>query len=356
MPNYELWNHSVEIEIPNDVFPSSEKLKEIDGIFNHPEHGYYEGTYEKKKLHYRKYVPKDNQPPKAIVLWLHGIHGQGGYGMRKKNGRYTNCALRARVLQDCGYALYVPDMLGHGFSEGNRFYVPKYQVNRDDIVAFCQQIIGTEYNDAAIPLFLMGDSYGGCIILHTARYFQDHPDQAPSNLKGIVLNCPAIIGDLPPKPVIWFLRYALAPFIPRSTPFFMPHPISSERIWKDEEVRKYHSDPKESHGLSMDGKKFCLGTAVQLLVALETVRKEVIPGLTICPIHVTHGTEDYGVPIAGSELLMKHCATAGDTSSTTKLNRVEGGYHDLFSGDDAKDLMNEQIDWMEERIIAQKQE
>mmetsp|Transcript_13389 Transcript_13389/g.20761 ORF Transcript_13389/g.20761 Transcript_13389/m.20761 type:complete len:244 (+) Transcript_13389:87-818(+) len=235
MPTYELWGHSVDIEIPKDIFPTDEVLKEYEETFNHPEHGYFTGTYQDKKLHYRKYLPTTT-PPKAVVIYAHGIHGQGGYGMQKKgNGQYTQVALRSRLYPKSGFALYVPDMLGHGFSEGKRFYVPNWQVNRDDLVAFAK-FVAKEHPD--VPMFLSGESYGGSLTLHAAHALllaKQEEDDKKTNIQGIVLNCPAIVGDLPPLPVIWLLRYGLAPLFPLWTPSFMPHPVSAERIWKDEE-------------------------------------------------------------------------------------------------------------------------
>lgn len=86
---------------------------------------YFEGTYKNKKLYYRKYLPKNGKPPKAVVVWHHGIHGQSGYGMKCKDGRYTTFALRCRAMPEGGIALYALDLLGHGFSEGDRFYIPE---------------------------------------------------------------------------------------------------------------------------------------------------------------------------------------------------------------------------------------
>jgi hypothetical protein len=110
------------------------------------------------------------------------------------------------------------------------------------------------------------------------------------------IKSPAIIGDVPPKPVVWALRYGLAPFFPRWTPFFMPHPVSAERIWKELEPREYHAnDPSP---LNKGGEPFCLGTALGLLTATECVRNDVIPGITV-PFTINHGDEDASVPIEG---------------------------------------------------------
>ena len=171
-------------------------------------------------------------------------------------------------MGEAGIAVYSFDGLGHGFSEGTRFYIPdgRWQIYRDDLVAFCR-MAGSDFGE--VPLFVSGDSFGGCLALHAAHYFQEHDAERPANFIGCSLNCPAIDADLPPKPVELLLRYGLAPFFPTWTPFFMPHPITSERIWRDLEVREYFSNPAEMHGLSTGGVPFCLGTAVGLLLSLK---------------------------------------------------------------------------------------
>lgn len=337
----ELWGKNVNNEIPDDVFPSAKIIAEFDETFHHPEHGFLLSTHDGKKLHYRRYLPQNGSKPKAIVVWQHGIHGSSGYGMKRSDGLYTNVALRARLCDEAGIALYCQDQLGHGFSEGRRFLIPggDWTINRDDLANFAK--FAASMHDDGTPLFVSGDSYGACLAIHVGRYLQDHPDEAPKGFRGLALNSPAIVGDLPPAPVVFLLQYCLAPFFPAWTPFFMPHPVSAERIWKDEEARAYHSDDDQSYGLSRGGKPFCLGTAVGLLKALEAVR-EIIPGLTV-PFCINHGDEDLGVPLAGSEYMMMHAKT--DKKDKT-LNVVKGGYHDLYSGADAKELMSEQIEWI----------
>merc|ERR1712226_1173334 len=214
----------------------------------------------------------------------------------------------------------------------------------------------------------MGESYGGCLTLHAAHelLLLGEEDQASNNnnnnnnnndynknIKGILLNCPAVVGDLPPLPVVWALRYGLAPCFPTWTPSFMPHPLAPERIWKNEEARAYHGNTTNSHGLTNGGQPYCLGTAVGLLMALEQVRTKVIPNLAAAaaadddsilpPMLCYHGTEDFGVKMEGSELL-------ADQIKSCELVKVEGGYHDLFSGEDAEELIRGQLDWMLQQL------
>merc|ERR1712013_947010 len=141
-------------------------------------------------------------------------------------------------------------------------------------------------------------------------------------------NAPAIIGDLPPCAVVFFLKHGLAPIMPERTPFFMPHPVSPDRIWSDDNVRAImSSDEVKKMRLSAGSVPFCLGTAVGLLDALEAVQKDVIPSLEV-PYSVCHGMMDYGVKVEGTEYLVKHVLTK---EKDKHVNFVDGAMHDLLS-------------------------
>jgi len=268
-------------------------------------------------------------------------------------GHYTNMGLIARALTQAGYVLYAMDLLGHGFSEGERFYIPRgdYTIHFNDLDAFVRFAISDYHaspSSSTLPFFLMGDSYGGTLALHVARKWQDYPTDAPSstNFAGLVLASPGILADLPPLVVVWFLRYGLAPFFPKWTPFFMPDPLPAELNWKEEAVRlTYTSDTEKKRGLMAD-KPFSLGTALGLLRATEDLQKDVIKGLAI-PFAVAHGTLDEAVPIAGTDLLLEQCVTKPEDRA---VKRVVGAFHDLLSEQDRQETMQFFIDWMNIRV------
>lgn len=268
--------------------------------------------------------------------------------MKRKDGSFTGFALRCRMMTKAGFAVYAHSQLGHGYSEGTRFLIPggNWKINRDDLIKFAN--MAAAEHEENTPLFLAGDSYGGCLSLHAAREFQNNPETAPKGFIGCCLNAPAIFGDLPPKPVVLFLRYGLAPLFPAWTPFFMPHPVNPDRIWKEEESRIYHTT--RTHGLGKNGEPFCLGTAAGLLGAIETVQADVCPGFSV-PFTINHGTKDYSVPLAGSEYLMEKSATPPEDKV---LNKIEGGFHDLYSEKEGPEYMQKEIDWINGQISKKR--
>lgn len=350
MVKYDLWGKEVEIDIPKDVFPSESELKDMEDMLPDAEHGWFKGTTG-QWLHYRKYIPKD-APPKAICVYNHGIAAHSGVACKLSSGRITNYALLSKKLLEKGYALYMMDMVGHGFSEGLRFYIPgaKWTTNRDDLDNFARYAVA--HHKPGTPLFIMGESYGGNLALNLCRKWQDSVGDAgarnpPEGFRGLLVIAPAIIGDLPPAPVTFVLRHILAPARPTWVPFFMPNPISPDRIWSDEEVKKIRLDPRTKEmNVDGSGKPFRLGTAVGMVEALEYAREYSIPGFQV-PFCVSHGDKDGGVPIEGSYFLVENCSTE---ECDRVFQKLEGSFHDLLSEPTAETTMDQFLDWIAERI------
>lgn len=286
---------------------------------------------------------------------MHGISTHSGKALRMPPppppaSRPLNTALLADALTKQGFALYAFDLYGHGFSEGTRFLIPQsWETNLQDYRRFCHLV--ASQHDASLPLFLMGESYGCTLTIHLARHFQDHPESAPPNFDSIILTAPAIIGDLPPLPVVWTLRYLLTPLFPTWRPFFMPNPVSADRIWKDETIRKIRMEPRNQL-IDGSGIPFRLGTATNLLAALEACRTTAIPGFKL-PYCIIHGTEDYGVPMEGSEFMWDHTETA---PTDREFHRIDGAYHDLFADPQAEKCMELVLAWIQKRTDSRKKE
>ena len=216
----------VELDIPKEAFPTDAEIQAMeDALPECQQHGWFESNGA--QLHYRKFMPPEQ--PRGVVVYQHGILAHTGNAFILKDGRKVNSALMADSFNKAGYALYALDMLGHGFSEGLRWFVPDWKVNRDDLDNFTRFVAS---ENPGIPLFLFGESYGSTTALHLARKWQDS-DNAPEKFAGVVVIAPAIVSDMPPYPVVFTLRYILAPIFPRWVPFFMPNPVSADRIWRE---------------------------------------------------------------------------------------------------------------------------
>jgi len=348
-----------DLDIPRAIAPSEKEQEAMDEVLEGSEHGWFDSTYGGAKLHYRRWLPPEGTKVRAVVVYMHGVQGHGGNGWildedaedgkggRRRRQVKKNMALVTDAYLKEGYALYAFDQYGHGFSEGERFWIPEtWENNLQDYINFVN--LAASMHDENIPFFLQGESYGGCLTIHVAKRFQDDPSAGPKNFDSIILTCPAIIGDLPPYPVYFLLRYVFAPLFPRTSPPFMPNTLGPERIWRDSRVREMHlSSRMVEMKVDGGGAKFLLGTALNLLLALEECRR-IIPSLKV-PFFVAHGTSDYGVPIAGSEFLWNNAKTP---ESDRDFERIEGGYHDLLGDLGAEKVMQLCVDWTRKRLGA----
>jgi alpha-beta hydrolase superfamily lysophospholipase len=248
-----------------------------------------------------------------------------------------------------GLAVYARDMYGHGFSEGTRFYIPDWKECRDDAINFVKLV--ADQNPKDVPLFLSGESIGGCFTILMSKYFQDHPEDAPSNFDSCLLICPAVEGDVPPFPVYQILRYMLAPVRPKWRTFFMPNTISPERIWIDQKVCEEYTKAR-SREMQLDacGIPFRLGTALNMVVAIEEVQNNAVPGFNK-PFCIVHGDKDEGVPITGSKRLFDGCATPADQK---EFHSIADGYHGILADPKAEEAIDHLAKFTEARMKAFK--
>lgn len=226
------------VERDIDINATEKDIAKLEAPLGEHEHGWFDSCIGGAKLHSRAFLPPQGKEIKAVVIFMHGITGNSGEGFELSDGRKTVVALIHRVFNEAGIALHCFDHYGHGYSEGTRFFVPSYQENLQDYINFVQ-MVDKKYK-GEMPIFLMGCSYGGTLTIHASRKFQDNPSLGPRKFGGALLFCPAVTTELPPYPVYLLLRYVLAPLYPKWTPFFMPNPISADRVWKDVRVDKKH--------------------------------------------------------------------------------------------------------------------
>lgn len=346
----ELYGKQVNLDC---VSATAADLEAIDALLPGGEHGWLKSPDGERWIHYRKYVPTGRTKVKAVLVYQHGIQGNSGIAWKLSTGRVTNFALLSKECLKRGIALYTPDMSGHGLSEGTRFFIPNadWTVNRDDLEAFALYA-AKQHVDA--PLFIGGESYGANLAINLAGKWQEMKESSstekgkplPSQFAGFVINAPAIIGDLPPWPITFALRYVLAPLTPRWTPFFMPNPVNADVIWSDEEVRALQtSNHSKSMNLSGCGQAFRLGTAAAMIAALEYAREVTIPSLKV-PFCVCHGSDDKSVPISGTEYLLENCKTP---ASDRVFRQEEGSYHDILAEKTAEATAIFVLDWILER-------
>jgi len=353
----ELFGKTVTVQIPSDVFPTAEQIETMDAVTGAGcTHGWYESVSQEGdknvNLHYRRWLPSGDQPLKGIVVFSMGILSETGHAARI-DGRPLDMALVVDTFIAKGIAVYARDQLGHGLSEGTRFFMSSWKETRDDVINFVELVAGK--HPTTIPLFLSGESFGGCLTILAGKHLQDHPEKVP-NFDSSLLVCPAIIGDVPPFPVLQILRYVIAPLFPTRAPFFMPDAVSAERIWRDKKVLEIYQDPKKlAMGLDAIGERFRLGTAVSLLGGMEEVRGNVI-GEYKKPFCIVHGSADIAVPIAGSELMYSDSMTPEGDKEFHAISETTHGVLGDPKAEEAMKYLSAFVDSRLKAFVPPKQE
>lgn len=228
-PQRTLFGSTVTIEIDDESFPSEEEIRSMDESLPRCQHDFFQSKAHSVKLHYRYWLPESDI--KGVAIFFHGIQAHSGRGLILDGRKLATSLLSDRFLQQ-GIALYSLDMYGHGYSEGTRFLIKNWELNKQDCIDFANYI-AEKYSSASdkTPLFLAGESFGGCLAIHAGKHLQENSDTGGGKMFDSILLCaPAIHADLPGFPVKQILRYIIAPLIPERRPFFMPHPISVSRV------------------------------------------------------------------------------------------------------------------------------
>lgn len=177
-------------------------------------------------LHTREWMPE--RALAALVL----VHG-----LAEHSGRHRETAVH---FAGRGYAVFAFDHRGHGRSPGPRVHVGSFQEFRWDLAA---AIANAHERCPDLPVFLLGHSHGGLVVLH-------HAIDAPQGLAGAVVTSP-LLGVHPesaPSPALALVARALSVVWPS---LLLPNPIDLAKLSRDPAVgAAYAADPLVSHAVS----------------------------------------------------------------------------------------------------------
>lgn len=266
------------------------------------------------KLPTRAWLPDDDPPRAAIVV----VHGLGEHV-----GRYD--ALATRWVR-AGYAVHGYDQRGHGYAQG-----PRAQVRRfEDLVADLAQFVATVRAwHPESPLVLFGHSMGGVVALRALQ-----TDAVRADL--LVLSSPALRdGTEVPGWVRALVARLAEPF-----PGLPTVRIDVTALSRDPaEVDAYRQDPAVFHGPV----KARLGTQMAKHGALAIAEAPRLP----VPLLIVHGKADrLAQPGASGELQR---ALHGRDAT---LELYDQGPHELFH-DPLRDRVSDDVlAWLDARLPA----
>lgn len=181
-------------------------------------HGYVEGV-GRIRLHYRAWEVEN---PQAGIILVHG--------MFEHSRRYEEFAAH---MAGHGFSVFLPDLRGHGASEGRRGHVRSFDVLLQDLDRFRREVQGLVPLD--LPLFLIGHSLGGLISL---RYLEEYE----ASFDGAIMTSPWL-GTAVAIPRWQVLAAAVLNRILPAFPF--PFRLDPDDLTQDpERSADYREDPQ----------------------------------------------------------------------------------------------------------------
>lgn len=260
------------------------------------------------RLFYRAWRP--DQTPRGVVAIVPGFNSHSGYY------EWVAGQLTARAV-----AVYAIDLRGRGQSEGERFYVDRFEDYVSDVHTL---VTLARSRDAALPVFLLGHSAGGVV---ACLYAVEHQ----SELAGLI--CESFAFKVPAPDVALSLLKGLSHVAPHAHVLR----LKNEDFSRDPAiVHQMNSDP-----LIADEKQ-PTQTVAQMVRADQRLEHE-FPNFKL-PLLILHGKSDKATKPSGSQQFYD---AAGSRDKTLKL--YDGAYHDLLNDTDRDRVIGDVIGWVESR-------
>jgi alpha-beta hydrolase superfamily lysophospholipase len=264
------------------------------------------------KIFTRSWHPTQGQP-RAVVVIVHGFNSHSGY-----------YHWAAEQFASNGLAVHALDLRGRGQSDGERFYVQKFEDYANDVATV---VTMAKADHPGLPVFLLGHSAGGVV---SCIYTLDHQ----AELTGFI--CESFAHELPAP------DFALA--VLKGLSHLAPHAhvlkLNNEDFSRDPKVvQAMNTDPLIAHEVQPTQ------TVAEMVRADERLKREF--GEITLPVLILHGTRDKATRPSGSQ---RFYDMAGSTDKTLKL--YEGHFHDLLNDIDKELVMADIQHWIDTRIPA----
>ena len=262
-------------------------------------------------LFYQAWLPTDG-PRRAVLVNLHGLGDHSGL--------YPNLAGHFPAR---GVAQYAFDMRGNGRSPGQRAYVGSWKEYRGDLDAFIGRVREWE---PGLPLFLLGNSLGGLVVLD---YVLHHPGQ----VDGVIAAAP-VLGEVGVPPVLMALGRVMSRVLPRF----------SLNVGMD--LTGLAREPSVIEAVLADPLFHRRGTArlsTEVTAAIDRVQ-QLAESLSL-PILILHGSADRMVPPDGSRTFF-----AKVRFPDREFREYPDAYHGLFADRGFEEVLGDLARWIDRHI------
>jgi acylglycerol lipase len=255
------------------------------------------------------------RPAGAVRAVLVNIHGLGDH-----SGLYPTLV---EHFPSRGITIHAMDLRGNGRSGGQRAYVERWEEYREDLHRFLRLV---RQEEPGRPLFLLGNSLGGLIVLEYALHY-------PEGLRGVIAASPPLGRLGVPAPML-----ALGRVLSRVWPRF------SIRTGMD--LSGLARDPVVVQTVLADPLFHRVGTArlsTEVVAAIARVQSGA-PRFPL-PVLVLHGSADRMVPPEGSREFVAHVGHPDH-----ELKEYAGAFHVLFADLDHERVLTDVERWIEARL------
>ncbi len=259
----------------------------------------------------------DGRRPKADVIIVHG------YGDHQ--GRYVH--LR-NALGSAGYRVWTYDCRGHGRSGGRRGHVDGFQQYGDDlqvVMGWVSEWRGQgERKREQEPLFLLGHSQGGCIVLDYLLRGNNHVD-------GVIVSAPMLRLKMEVCRLKELTGRLMAHIWPSLS---LPNGLTAADFTHSQvAIQKWNEDP-------LVCRKATVGWYVEAVRAMARVRanghKVSIPCL--CMV----AGDD---PVVSSQAVKDFFMGLG--SADKSLKEYDGFFHEIFNEVGNQRVIDDVIEWLD---------
>ncbi len=261
------------------------------------------------RIFFRAWHPTD--AARAIVVIVPGFNSHSGY--------YDWVAAQLGAI---GLGVFAMDLRGRGKSDGERFYVDRFEDYVQDVAGL---VTRARSRDPGLPVFLLGHSAGGVV---SCLYALDHQ----AELAGLI--CESFAYQVPAP------DFALTVF--KGLSHIAPHAhilrLKNEDFSRDPAVvARMNADPLTAHETQPTK------TLAEMVHADERLERE-FPNITL-PVLILHGTADKATKPAGSQSFYD---TARSSDKTLKL--YDGYVHDLLNDVGKETVMADIASWISARL------
>lgn len=261
------------------------------------------------------------QPEDAVQAVVIVVHGFGDH-----SSRFDNIV---QFMAPRGIAVYCFDQRGHGRSPGQRGHIDDFGQFRTDLQAFRRYV---EAQQPQQPLFLLGQSMGGLIVLNYALTY-------PQGLQGVLALSPHL-SDPPVSPVLVKLSHLISRVWPT---FSLDIGLKTSRLSRDAGVVKAYENDPLVHGKASTR----LGAELSAAVAWTQANAHSFQP----PLFMTHGDADVITNPEGSRRFFEAVE-----SPAKEMIIYQGGYHELHNDIHRERALMDMTHWIESRVKAATQQ